>query len=140
MDELLCLTGDRATEHRCVQLVLRDSLRQEPIFPGRRSIVGNFVRVTSDSVFIRPNGAAEFSIAKRVITSARASRGVSRVRSALSFGVGIGATVLSVRQVAWGIHDDHRNDNTLAFGAIGFRAGFLIGAVSPYEQWRGVRR
>ena len=46
-----------------VRLVLRDSLRQEPIFPARQVVIGQFVRATSDSLWLRAYGASEFSVA-----------------------------------------------------------------------------
>ena len=124
-----------------VRLVMRDSLRQEPILPARQVVVGQFVRATSDSVWLRPSGSSELSVARHAIRRASVSRGASRLRSAFTFGASLGfafAATVAVDQID-GDHDNRARDALLA-GGVGFGSGMLIGALSPYEHWRDIRR
>jgi len=123
-----------------VQLIMRDSLRQGPILPARQIVVGQFVRATADSVWLRPTGASELSVARYSIKRAKVSRGTSRVRSALAFGFGLGfsfATAVAVDLVD--TNRDHRARDAWTAGGVGLGAGMIVGALSPYEHWRGVR-
>lgn len=124
-----------------VQLVLRDSLRQGPLLPARQTVMGQFLRATADSVWIRPHGASELAVARPVIRHARVSRGTSRLRSALLLGVGwglgFGASV-AVNQLDE--HHDHRGRDVVIGAGVGLGAGVLLGAVRPYEHWRRTRR
>lgn len=123
-----------------VRLIMRDSLRQGPVFPARQMVVGQFVRANADSVWIRPTGASEFSVARQTIKRARVSRGTSRARSALAFGFGLGfsfATAVAIDQID--SDRDHRARDAWTAGGVGLGAGMIIGAISPYEHWRGVR-
>lgn len=131
--------GDVSSGSR-VQLIVRDSLRQGPVFPARQIMVGQFVRATTDSVWIRPTGAAEFGVARREIKRASVSRGASRLRSALTLGAQFGfclAVGVALERVD-GDNDIHGRDVWIASG-VGLGAGLALGALSPYEHWRGVR-
>ena len=127
--------GDR------VRLIMRDSLRQEPVLPTRQTMVGQFVRATSDSVWLRPAGASEVSVARPEIRRASVSRGASRLRSAFTFGASVGfafAAAIAIDQID---HDsNNRARDALLAGGVGFGGGMLIGALSPYEHWRDLRR
>ena len=118
-----------------VQLVLKDTLRQAPLTSGRQVIAGTLVRVTTDSVWLRLNGVAPFGVTRTAITSARASRGVSRLRSAVTFGLGIG---LAATALELGYEGERRS--VLAMGGVGLGVGAVIGAISPFETWRRLRR
>jgi hypothetical protein len=123
-----------------VQLTMRDSLRQGPIFPARQIVVGQFVRATLDSVWLRPAGASEFSVARIAIKRASESRGASRLRSALTFGASLGfgfAAAVAIDQID--SDRDHRTRDALIAGGVGLGAGLVVGALSPYEHWRSVR-
>jgi hypothetical protein len=123
-----------------VQLVMRDSLRQGPVFPARQTVVGRFVRATADSVWLRPAGASEFGVARSAITGASVSRGNSRLRSALMFGLGAGFSLaLGVAVDQIDTKREHRARDTWIAGGVGLGGGMIVGALSPYEHWRGVR-
>ncbi len=124
-----------------VQLTIRDSLRQTPIWPSRQVIVGQFMRATSDSVWIRPVGASEFSVATRSITRAQESRGASRLRSALTYAFGCGfgfAAAVAIDRID--TDHEHKGRDVLIAGGVGFGGGLIIGAISPYEHWRTLKR
>lgn len=123
-----------------VQLTLRDSLRQQPVWPARQVVLGQFVRASVDSVWLRPTGASEFSVARPALKGARVSRGASRRWSALTFGLSAGfgfAAAVAIDQIDTG--RDFRTRDVLIAGSVGLGAGALIGAISPYEHWRSVR-
>jgi hypothetical protein len=121
-----------------VQLVLHDSLRQGPVLPARQTVVGQFLRATADSVWIRPHGASELAVARPVIRSASVSRGRSRLRSALILGAAWGfgfAASVAVDQLDE--DHDHKGRDALIGAGVGLGAGMLLGAARPYEHWRG---
>ncbi|MGV3708591.1 MAG: hypothetical protein ACO1Q7_07095 [Gemmatimonas sp.] len=118
-----------------IRLVLVDSLRQGPVSPARQILVGTLIRTTNDSVWLQPRGAAAFSVSRAAIRGARASRGVSRVRSAVTFGVGLGLTA-----VAFQLAKNDSHDDVFGVGGVAFGVGAVLGASSPFEQWRRVRR
>lgn len=123
-----------------VQLVMRDSLRQDPIFSPRQWIVGQFVQATADSIWIQPFGAAPLGVAKSYIKTARVSRGMSRWRSALTTGFAWGfgfAAAVAVDQLDE--NQDHEGRNILVGAGVGAGAGMLLGVVRPFEHWRRVR-
>ena len=124
-----------------VQLVLRDSLRQGPVLPARQMVVGEFIRATADSVWIRPYGASTFGVARPLIKYARVSRGTSRLRSALTLGFGWGFSVAAAVAIEQ-LDEDRANERRdLWVGAgVGFGAGVLLGSVRPFEHWRSVKR
>jgi hypothetical protein len=124
-----------------VQLSVRDSLRQEPILPARQLMVGQFVRATADSVWLRSTGASEFSVARLNIKRASVSLGASRLRSALTFGAGLAfgfGVAVALDQSDEG--HDHRTRDAWTAAGVGLGAGIIVGALSPYEHWRLIRR
>jgi hypothetical protein len=123
-----------------VQLVLRDSLRQGPVLSPRQMVVGQFVRATADSVWIRPHGAAALGITRPFIKTASVSRGTSRWRSALLLGGTWGlcfAAGVAVDQSDEA--QEHEGRNVLVGAGVGLGAGVLLGTVRPFEHWRRVR-
>lgn len=118
-----------------VQLVLADSLRQGPLFAARQVLVGTLTRVTADSIWLQPKGVAEFSVSRAAIRSARASRGVSRVRSAATFGLGLGLTAATLQLAKRDSRDD-----VLGVGGVTLGVGIILGASSPFEHWRRLQR
>ena len=121
-----------------VQLVLTDSLWQDPLAPASLTIDGDLVRITRDSVYMRLHRSTPFGLARRDVKKLSISQGVSRPRSAIFFGIGLG--ILSGAAYALsniGVH--HRKPNAWEIAGIGFGVGAVIGAVSPYEDWRRVR-
>ena len=124
-----------------VQLTIRDSLRPGPITFSRQVMIGRFVRATTDSVWLRPMGASEFSVARANITRARESLGASRVRSAFTFAFGLGFALAAAEAIDQiDCKRDHRGRDVLIAGGVGFGGGMIIGAISPFEHWRGLRR
>jgi hypothetical protein len=124
-----------------VQLTLRDSLRQEPILSPRQIVVGQFVRLTGDSVWIRPVGASDIGVARLAIKKARVSRGASRLRSALTLGFGLGVGfALSVAVDHIDTDREHPKRNALIAGGVGLTAGTVVGAITPFEHWRDIRK
>ncbi len=124
-----------------VRLTVQDSLRQQPIIPARQVMVGEFVRASADSVWLRPVGSGEVGVAREFIRGAAISRGASRWRSALTFGAGFGVLVaLSVWSDQVDRNVDHRARNVWIGAGVGLGIGTIIGAISPYEHWRGIRR
>lgn len=122
-----------------VQLTVRDSLRQGPVAPARHIVIGRFVRATADSVWVRPDHASALSVARASITGASVSRGASRLRSALTFGAGVGfslATTVAIEQIDSG--RQHRVRDAAIAGGAGVVAGIGIGALSPYEHWKRI--
>ena len=59
-----------------------------PCLPAGQTVVGQFVGATRDSVWLRPDGASEFGVARNAVRRASDSRGASRLRSALTYGIG----------------------------------------------------
>lgn len=124
-----------------IQLTLRDSLRQRPLMPARQMVVGQFVRATEDSVWIRPYGASRIALARQNIRYARVSRGTSRLRSALVLGASWGfsfAAAVAIDQLDE--NHDHKGRDALVGAGVGFGAGALIGTALPFEHWRRIRR
>ncbi|MFN8574256.1 MAG: hypothetical protein U0132_19555 [Gemmatimonadaceae bacterium] len=124
-----------------VQLTILDSLRPTALSFSRQTIIGHFVRSSADSVWIRPVGASEMGVARINIKRAEESLGASRTRSALVYGFAVGlslAATISVDMID--SHNDHRGRDALIAGGIGFGGGVIIGAVRPFEHWRGLRR
>ena len=123
-----------------VRIVIADSLRQGPIFPTRQRVVGVLVRTTTDSVTLRLMGSGHFSIARSTIKGAQVSRGVSRGRSAVTFGIATGLLGALVVYNDGPKGGSHQTQNMLAGGGLGFGVGALIGALSPFETWRRIRK
>ena len=122
-----------------IRLVLVDSLRQGPLFPARQLVVGQLVRSSADSVTLRLMKSGEFSVARVGVKQIRVSRGVSRARSALTVGLSLGLLGVVVVFEESGNQRYHRTQDRLVAGGIGFGAGALLGALSPFEQWRRIR-
>lgn len=79
-----------------VRVTVPDSVRQAPLIARRQSIIGTFVRATSDTLWLRVAGPDTLRL-PRASTAVQASRGVSRTRSALQFGLGAGVVALLTR-------------------------------------------
>lgn len=119
-----------------VQLEVKDSLPQMPISRARQRLIGTLVRANSDSIWIQPVGASTVGISQQSVVNARASRGVSRGRSALIFGLTLAMTAASVQ---WLNDRDKRDRIGIAAGA-GAGVGLVVGSISPFEQWRRISR
>lgn len=119
-----------------VLLEVKDSLPQMPISRARQRLIGTLVRANNDSIWIQPLGASTVGISQQSVVNARASRGVSRGRSALIFGLTLAMTAATVQYLQ--DRDDHERLG-IAAGA-GAGVGVVIGAISPFEQWRRIRR
>lgn len=119
-----------------VELEVKDAFPQMPISRARQRLIGTLVRANSDSIWIQPAGASTISIAQQAITNARASRGVSRLRSAAIFGATLAITAGTVQYLQ---ARDKPQRMWMAAGA-GAGVGVVIGSISPFEQWRRIPR
>ena len=119
-----------------VRVTIPDSMRQAPLIARRQSIIGTFVRATSDTVWLRVAGPDTIRL-PRASTAVQASRGVSRTRSAIQFGIGAGVVALLIRYPD--AHSESARHDALGIAGGSMVAGALIGALSPYESWRRVR-
>jgi hypothetical protein len=119
-----------------VRVTVPDSVRQAPFIRRRQFVIATLVRATSDTLWLNVAGPDTLRL-PRALTAVQASRGVSRTRSAVQFGLGMGLAGLAVRYP--GAHDEHTRQEAVALAGVGALVGALIGAWSPYESWRRVR-
>jgi hypothetical protein len=120
-----------------VRITLPDSARLHPFMPRAQSVIGTLARAGSDTLWLQVAGPDPLRVPRGTIREVEVSRGVSRTRSALQFGLGMG---VGVGLVGYASADDadSRQEAVLA-GAIGAVLGGVVGAVRPYERWKRVR-
>jgi hypothetical protein len=123
-----------------IRVGLPDSLRVSPFVRRGQWIAGTLVRTTPDSLVLHVGGANPFHVARRDVTRLEVSEGSSRVRSAADqalFGaVLFGVATYFVDHAEGGVQ---RRRVTIAVGS-GVAAGVVLGALSPFEHWRMLRR
>jgi len=119
-----------------VRVTIPDSVRQAPLIRRRQILIGTLVQATADTLWLHVAGPDTLRL-PRASTAVQASRGVSRTRSAIQFGLGMG-----IGWLALGYHDAHdeqTRQRAVTLAGVGVVVGALIGAWSPYESWRRVR-
>lgn len=119
-----------------IRVILPDSLRQGSFSPKQQFIAGELVRVTTDSLTMRVKGAGDLSMPLLNIRQIRASRGASRGRSAFISGVALGAAGLLVVNAS----RRYTNNDMWVAGGVGLGVGAIMGAISPFETWRRIKR
>ena len=120
-----------------IRITLPDSARLHPFMPRAQSVIGTLARASSDTLWLQVAGPDALRVPRGAIRKVEVSRGVSRVRSALEFGLGMGVGIGLVGYTA--ANDaDSRREAVLA-GAIGAVVMGVVGAARPYERWKRVR-
>jgi hypothetical protein len=133
------LTGQR------VRVRINDEHRQAALAPAFLELRGSVTAASPDSLTLRlPRTQTSITVPTRVMTGLAISRGVP------------GTAESGARGAAWGVFHGallgviymsgpERNqgatwEEAIGTGAsIGAVAGFLMGALSPHERWRGVK-
>lgn len=123
-----------------VRIALPDSLRAAPLARPVLFITGTVVRATQDSLELHVGGANPLTVARGTIIGLSVSEGTSRMRSAFDHaffsGLLIGITTYGVDN-----SEGHVRGRYIAIGAVsGTALGAVLGALSPFEHWRKVRR
>lgn len=121
-----------------LRVLLPDSLRQAPLTPRKHFVTGQLVRATEDSVYLQMAGAAPFGVARAGVPM-WVSRGASRGHSALLAGAVLGLFTAAVTYTDGEQGRYHQTSDAMVGGAIGFGVGVIVGAASPWEQWRRLR-
>ena len=130
-----------------VRVALPESMRLGGVGPRIQYLIGTVARVGADTVHLAVPGVASEVAVGRPSLDIGISRGVSRTRTALHYGLlagVVGAMVL------YNSHGDGDADGGLTGsgsaaseammgGAVGFGLGGLFGAMNPAERWRRVR-
>ena len=120
-----------------VRVYVSDSLRQDVFLPRTRNFIGALSRATADTLWLHVGGPDTVRIPRSDVRSLYASRGASRLTSALERGFLIA--------VAFGVPlytaADDRDERRKAVAVVGAGAvlAAIVGAVRPYEHWRRVR-
>jgi hypothetical protein len=121
-----------------LRLLLRDSLRQQPLAPRKLFVTGQFVRATADSVYLQMAGAAPFGVARAGVPM-WVSRGASRGHSAFRAGAALGLFSAAITYADGRQGRYHQASDAMVGGAIGLGVGAIVGALSPWERWRRLR-
>ena len=123
-----------------VRIGVPDSLRASPFVRRGQWIAGTLVRATQDTLVLHVGGANPLYVARRDVTELSVSEGASRVRSAadhaLYAGVLFAISTYYVDHAEGSVQGRHV---ALAAGS-GVALGALLGALSPFEHWRKLRR
>jgi hypothetical protein len=119
-----------------VRITLPDSVRQAPLIPKTRILIGSLVRATTDTIWVDVAGPDTLRLPRAALRRIDVSRGVSRARSAAEQGLFVGAMVGLLR-VSTDDGEVHRR--AIGFAALGAAFGGVLGAWQPYEHWRAVR-
>jgi hypothetical protein len=128
-----------------VRVRIRDVHRQAELLPPVLELRGTVLSVTGDTLALRlPSAGSPVSIPRPAITSLAVSRGVpSPLESAGRRMLEWGATgaCLGLLYLHSPIRDSgHTWEDAVGTGAsLGSLTGLLVGFISPYERWRGVR-
>ena len=120
-----------------VRVTIPDSVRQAPYLRRTRTIIGTLVRATPDTLWLHIAGPDTVRL-PRLSAAVQVSRGVSRARSALEHGVGMG---LAFGLISYAAADYRRGARQEALEMAGVTAvvAAAVGAWRPYERWRTVR-
>src|SRR4051812_47802561 len=70
-----------------IRITLPDSARQHPFMPRAQSVIGTLARTTSDTLWLRVAGPDTVRVPRSALRRVEVSRGVSRARSAVEFGL-----------------------------------------------------
>lgn len=120
-----------------IQVFLSDSLRAMPFSRPLQGINGSFVRATTDSIWLQPIDASSIAVSRAAVRATFVSRGASRSRSAVAFGFAVAIPVALI-QVAYDRERSTRDKFAITGLSLGL--GAVLGAISPYEQWRRLRQ
>jgi hypothetical protein len=122
-----------------IRIRLPDSLRVASLAPRFILVTGTLVRATPDSLVLHVGGANPLYVSRSSITALSVSEGSSRVRSAVSNGILAGLLFGAMRLSAENSGDvDYRRVGIAAGSGAVFAA--LVGALSPFEHWRKIKR
>jgi len=123
-----------------IRIGLPDTLRAYPFARHGQWVVGTVVRATQDSLVLHVGGANPLSVARHDISGVDVSRGSSRARSAVDYGLTMGlfmgAMRYSLEHSERGVHDHQ----VAIFAGSGVAVGAIIGALSPFEHWKRLKR
>lgn len=123
-----------------VRILLPDSLRAAPLSRPARVLIGTLVRATSDTLYLHLGTPDTVRIARLTVRQVAISRGASRMRSAIQFGMFAGSVSALVGNLLDSQSGRSRDRRALTYGGIGVGVGGAIGAISPFEHWRRLRR
>jgi hypothetical protein len=123
-----------------IRIGLPDTLRVSPFVRGGQWIAGTLVRATPDSLVLHVGGANPFFVARRDVTTLAVSEGSSRVRSAADHAF-FGAVLFGIATYLVDDAEGGVQGRRVAIAAgSGAAVGAVLGALSPFEHWRKVRR
>lgn len=120
-----------------VRIAVADSVRQQPFLPRTRSFIGTLARATQDTLWVHVAGPDTVRVPRSTVRGVEASRGVSRVGSALEQGLSV-AAIFGIPLYAAADDRDERQRAVVIVGGTAVVAT-VVGALRPYERWRRVR-
>lgn len=123
-----------------VRIGMRDSLRATPVVRPGFWVMGTVVRATQDSLVLHVGGANPLSVARRDITGLAVSEGSSRARSAVEHGLFAGVLFAFATYTVDNTERDLRGRNVAIAAGSGVALGAVLGALSPFEHWRKLKR
>jgi hypothetical protein len=117
-----------------ISVSLSDSLRQFIFAPKRQGVIGSLTRVTPDSLFLTVGPSTPLGFARTDVRGVSVSAGNSRGFSAFQVGAIAALFAFATR--------NGEIDARKRFAIVGVSAGIgaLVGALFPFEAWRGVGR
>ncbi|HEX7981868.1 MAG TPA: hypothetical protein VF461_24905 [Gemmatimonadaceae bacterium] len=123
-----------------IRIALPDSLRAAPLMRPVLLVTGTVVRTTQDSLELHVGGANSLSVARSDIIGLSVSEGTSRMRSAFDHAL-FGGLLFAFATYAVDNSEGHTRGRYIAIGAVsGTAIGAFLGAMSPFEHWRKLRR
>ena len=119
-----------------VRITVPDSVRQAPLTPRSRTVIGTMARATTDTLWLHVAGPDTVRVPRSALRRIYVSRGVSRSRSAVEQGLFMASIGLSLGVAA---NDGELRRESIGIGAVVAALGAFMGALSPYEHWQKVR-
>ena len=123
-----------------VRVGIPDSVRFSPLVRPGFWVTGTVARATQDSLELRLGGASQLFVARQNITGLEVSEGASRVRSAVSHGLFGAALFAAATYLVDNSESDLRGRNIAIAAGSGLASGAILGALSPFEHWRKLKR
>ena len=123
-----------------VRIGLPDSVRYSPFVRPGFWVTGTLVRATQDSLVLHVGGANSLSVARRDITGLAVSQGSSRARSAVEHGLFAGVLFAFATYTVDNTERNLRGRNVAIAAGSGVALGAVLGALSPFEHWRKLKR
>ena len=123
-----------------VRIGLPDSLRAYPLVRREQWVTGTLVRTTPDSLVLHVGGGNPLYVARRNITGLQVSEGSSRGRSAVTYALLSAMVYASATYLVDDAEGVVQGRRVAIAAGTGVALGALVGALSPFEHWRKVRR